>query len=43
MLIRLKLEYRNKVLTKLAGGNAYRGTYGLAVTIFTLGLTRDYL
>ncbi|KAL7323886.1 Phosphatidyl-N-methylethanolamine N-methyltransferase [Mucor circinelloides] len=39
----MNLEYRSKVLTKLAGGNAYRGTYGLAVTIFTLGLTRDYL
>ncbi|KAL7309796.1 Phosphatidyl-N-methylethanolamine N-methyltransferase [Mucor circinelloides] len=38
-----RAEYRSKVLTKLAGGNAYRGTYGLAVTIFTLGLTRDYL
>ncbi|GAN04506.1 phosphatidylethanolamine N-methyltransferase [Mucor ambiguus] len=38
-----RAEYRSKVLTKLAGGNAYRGTYGLAVAIFTLGLTRDYL
>ncbi|KAG0746167.1 hypothetical protein G6F57_004912 [Rhizopus arrhizus] len=38
-----RLEYRNKVLTKLAGGNPYRGCYGLAVTIFTLGITRDYL
>ncbi|KAI9470699.1 MAG: phospholipid methyltransferase-domain-containing protein [Benjaminiella poitrasii] len=38
-----RAEYRNKVLTKLAGGNPYRGTYGLAVAIFTLGLTRDYL
>ncbi|OBZ89103.1 Phosphatidyl-N-methylethanolamine N-methyltransferase [Choanephora cucurbitarum] len=38
-----RAEYRKKVLTKLAGGDPYRGTYGLAVTIFTLGLTRDYL
>ncbi|CAO3655792.1 unnamed protein product [Mucor fragilis] len=38
-----RAEYRSKILTKLAGGDAYRGTYGLAVTIFTLGLTRDYL
>ncbi|KAG1474943.1 hypothetical protein G6F56_000032 [Rhizopus delemar] len=36
-------EYNNKTLTKLAGGNPYRGCYGLAVSIFVLGLTRDYL
>jgi phosphatidylethanolamine N-methyltransferase len=37
------LEYNKKVLTKLAGGNAKLGCYGLAITIFTLGITRDYL
>lgn len=37
------IEYRSKVLTKLAGGDPYKGTYALAVTIFTLGITRDYL
>jgi phosphatidylethanolamine/phosphatidyl-N-methylethanolamine N-methyltransferase len=36
-------EYRNKTLTKLAGGNALYGCYGLAVTIFCLGLFRDAL
>lgn len=36
-------EYHNKVITKLFGGNARLGCYGLAVTIFSLGLFRDYL
>jgi methylene-fatty-acyl-phospholipid synthase len=36
-------EYHNKVLTKLAGGNRYLGCYILAVTIFSLGIFRDYL
>ncbi|KAK9760614.1 Phosphatidyl-N-methylethanolamine N-methyltransferase [Basidiobolus ranarum] len=36
-------EYHNKILTKLAGGNPRRGCYGLAVTIFSLGIFRDYL
>jgi len=36
-------EYRNKILTKLAGGNAYLGCYILAVTIFSLGIFRDFL
>ncbi|KAG2231044.1 hypothetical protein INT48_007555 [Thamnidium elegans] len=31
-----RAEYNKKVLTKLAGGNAKLGCYGLAVTIFTL-------
>jgi methylene-fatty-acyl-phospholipid synthase len=31
------------VLTKLAGGNRYLGCYILAVTIFSLGIFRDYL
>jgi len=36
-------EYHNKVLTKLAGGNSLRACYGLAVTIFSLGIFRDFL
>ncbi|KAK3116485.1 Phosphatidyl-N-methylethanolamine N-methyltransferase [Teratosphaeriaceae sp. CCFEE 6253] len=36
-----RTEYHNKTLTKLAGGNALYGCYGLAATIFTLGLIRD--
>ncbi|KAI8970102.1 phospholipid methyltransferase-domain-containing protein [Mycotypha africana] len=38
-----RAEYKTKILTKLAGGDPYKGTYFLAATIFTLGLTRDYL
>ncbi|KAI8579112.1 hypothetical protein K450DRAFT_243927 [Umbelopsis ramanniana AG] len=38
-----RAEYRNQVLTKLAGGNPYLGCYGLAVTIFSIGIIRDYL
>ncbi|KAI9738873.1 MAG: Phosphatidyl-N-methylethanolamine N-methyltransferase [Claussenomyces sp. TS43310] len=36
-------EYHRKILTKLAGGNARYGCYGLAVTIFSLGIFRDLL
>ncbi|KAI5370158.1 Putative phospholipid methyltransferase [Septoria linicola] len=36
-------EYRNKTITKLAGGNPRYGCYLLAVTIFTIGLIRDAL
>jgi len=36
-------EYRNKTLTKLAGGNPYYGCYILAVTIFSIGIIRDAL
>ncbi|KAH7096002.1 phosphatidylethanolamine N-methyltransferase [Paraphoma chrysanthemicola] len=39
----LAAEYHNKVITKLFGGNARLGCYGLAVTIFSLGIFRDYL
>lgn len=39
----LHLEYNHRVLTKLAGGNAYRGCYILAVTIFSIGIFRDIL
>lgn len=37
------IEYKSHVLTKLAGGNPYRGCYALAVTIFGIGIVRDYL
>ncbi|KAM0756129.1 phospholipid methyltransferase [Meredithblackwellia eburnea MCA 4105] len=36
-------EFKNKILTKLAGGNAYLGCYILALTIFSLGILRDHL
>lgn len=36
-----RTEYHNKTLTKLAGGNALYGCYGLALTIFSLGIVRD--
>jgi len=36
-------EYHNKLLTKLAGGNSRKACYGLAVTIFSLGIFRDCL
>ncbi|EME87613.1 uncharacterized protein MYCFIDRAFT_62485 [Pseudocercospora fijiensis CIRAD86] len=36
-------EYRNKTITKLAGGNPRYGCYALAVTIFSIGLIRDAL
>ncbi|KAI7856803.1 phospholipid methyltransferase-domain-containing protein [Circinella umbellata] len=38
-----RAEYRSHILTKLAGGNAYYGCYALAVTIFSIGITRDAL
>lgn len=41
--IAARQEYRNKVITKLAGGNPYYGCYLLAVAIFSLGIFRDYL
>ncbi|KAF2869826.1 phosphatidylethanolamine N-methyltransferase [Massariosphaeria phaeospora] len=36
-------EYHNKVITKLFGGNSRLGCYALAVTIFSIGIIRDYL
>lgn len=36
-------EYHHKSLTRLAGGNPRLGCYALAVTIFSLGILRDYL
>ncbi|KAL2689826.1 Phosphatidyl-N-methylethanolamine N-methyltransferase [[Neocosmospora] mangrovei] len=37
------LEYHNKLLTKLFGGNSKVGCYALAATIFSLGMVRDYI
>ncbi|CAG8592925.1 7511_t:CDS:2 [Cetraspora pellucida] len=36
-------EYRTKFITRLLGGNQYYGCYALAITIFSLGIFRDYL
>ncbi|ODV63959.1 bifunctional phosphatidyl-N-methylethanolamine N-methyltransferase/phosphatidyl-N-dimethylethanolamine N-methyltransferase [Ascoidea rubescens DSM 1968] len=36
-----RLEYRKKILTKLAGNNPKRGCYLLAITIFSIGIVRD--
>ncbi|KAI2784352.1 phospholipid methyltransferase [Daldinia loculata] len=36
-------EYHNKTLTKLFGGHSQAACYGLALTIFSLGLVRDFL
>ncbi|KXX78040.1 Phosphatidyl-N-methylethanolamine N-methyltransferase [Madurella mycetomatis] len=36
-------EYRTKFLTRLFGGNAQAACYALAVTIFSLGIVRDFL
>lgn len=36
-------EHKNKILTKLAFGKPYWGCYGLAATIFSLGILRDHL
>ncbi|KAF4595621.1 Phosphatidyl-N-methylethanolamine N-methyltransferase [Ophiocordyceps camponoti-floridani] len=36
-------EYHNKLLTKLFGGQSRRACYALALTIFSLGLVRDWL
>ncbi|KAJ2956427.1 hypothetical protein NQZ79_g7743 [Umbelopsis isabellina] len=38
-----RAEYRNQVLTRIAGGNPYLGCYGLAATIFSLGIIRDMI
>ncbi|KAI9827567.1 MAG: Phosphatidyl-N-methylethanolamine N-methyltransferase [Thelocarpon impressellum] len=37
------LKYHNKILSRLAGGNRLYACYGLALTIFSLGLFRDFL
>ncbi|KIO21137.1 hypothetical protein M407DRAFT_245581 [Tulasnella calospora MUT 4182] len=36
-------EYHNKTITKTLGGKPYLGCYFLALSIFSLGLIRDYL
>ncbi|KAK1767834.1 phospholipid methyltransferase-domain-containing protein [Phialemonium atrogriseum] len=36
-------EYHNKTLTRLFGGRSQTACYGLAATIFSLGLVRDFL
>ncbi|KAI8286451.1 metal ion transporter metal ion transporter [Colletotrichum sp. SAR11_57] len=36
-------EYNNKLLTKLFGGRSQIACYGLAITIFSLGIFRDLL
>lgn len=36
-------EYRNKLLTNLFGGHSRAACYGLAATIFSLGIVRDLL
>ncbi|KAM5346638.1 hypothetical protein ACJ41O_009643 [Fusarium nematophilum] len=36
-------EYHNKLLTKLFGGNSKIGCYALALTIFSLGMVRDFI
>ncbi|KAI0028952.1 phospholipid methyltransferase [Vararia minispora EC-137] len=36
-------EYHNKTITRLFGGNPYRGTYFLAACIFGAGIFRDHL
>lgn len=36
-------EYHNKTITRIFGGNAYRGTYFLALMIFSFGVLRDHL
>ncbi|KKY18483.1 putative phospholipid methyltransferase [Diplodia seriata] len=41
--IAARQEYHNKVITKLFGGNSLYGCYGLAVTIFSLGIIRDII
>ncbi|KAF2747204.1 phosphatidylethanolamine N-methyltransferase [Sporormia fimetaria CBS 119925] len=41
--IAARQEYHNKLITKLFGGNSRYGCYALAVTIFSLGIVRDYI
>lgn len=38
-----EIEYHNKVLTRLFGGQSRTACYALAATIFSLGLVRDWL
>ncbi|KAI8340877.1 phospholipid methyltransferase-domain-containing protein [Chlamydoabsidia padenii] len=41
--IAARAEYKNHTLTKLAGGDAFKGCAMLAACIFSLGILRDYL
>lgn len=41
--MRNAVEYHNKLLTNLFGGNSKAANYGLAAAIFSLGLVRDWL
>ncbi|KAI8050235.1 phospholipid methyltransferase-domain-containing protein [Syncephalis plumigaleata] len=41
--IAARSEYNNKTITKLAGGNRLYGCYLLAVSIFSLGIIRDFI
>ncbi|KAJ2807465.1 Phosphatidyl-N-methylethanolamine N-methyltransferase [Coemansia guatemalensis] len=36
-------EYHTHWITKLFNGDKYRGCYAIAITIFTLGIIRDFL
>jgi len=42
-LIFILIEYHNKTITKLFNGNSLYGCYALAMTIFSLGIVRDYM
>jgi len=41
--IAARQEYHNKIITKIAGGNAKYGCYLLGIAIFSLGIFRDIL
>ncbi|KAI9591228.1 phospholipid methyltransferase-domain-containing protein [Syncephalis fuscata] len=41
--IAARSEYRHKTITKLVGGNRLYGCYLLAVSIFSLGIIRDFI
>ncbi|KAK7535862.1 phospholipid methyltransferase-domain-containing protein [Phyllosticta citribraziliensis] len=41
--IAARSEYHNKTITRLFNGNSRNGCYALAVTIFSLGIIRDYI
>lgn len=41
--IAARSEYNTKIITNLFGGNRLYGCYALAVTIFAMGLFRDFL
>ena len=37
------VEYRNKTITRMFGGNSRYGCYFLAIMIFSFGMLRDHL